>query len=188
MLRARIVIGIVAATAVLALAGCVQPPPQVIPTSEPSAAPVFASDAAALAAAKKAYVAYLAVSDQILIDGGTDSNRLLEVATPGELKKQVPGFDAEQANHWRSTGGTQIDEITLQDFESSSTDGKSIVTVYACIDVSKVDVLDSSGASVVSSSRPTESTFQTTFDLAGRHPVRLIVADEEPWEGPGICN
>ncbi|HEX3679638.1 MAG TPA: hypothetical protein VHU90_07950, partial [Galbitalea sp.] len=70
MRNRRIVIGIlVAVTAMLVLAGCVQPPPPVIPTSGPSAAPVFASDAAALAAAKKAYLAYLAVSDQILIDG-----------------------------------------------------------------------------------------------------------------------
>jgi hypothetical protein len=67
----RIVIGIVAGAAVaLALAGCVQPPSRVIPTSTPSAAPVFASDAAALAAAKKAYVAYLAVSDAVANDGG----------------------------------------------------------------------------------------------------------------------
>ena len=58
MLCLRVVVGIgVVATAVLALTGCVQPPPRVIPTSDPSAAPVFASDAAALAAAKKAYVA-----------------------------------------------------------------------------------------------------------------------------------
>jgi hypothetical protein len=188
MRRRRKVIEIAAAaTAVLALAGCVQPPQRVIPTSEPSTAPVFASDAEALAAAKKAYVAYLAVSDEILMDGGTSADRLLKVATAAELKKQVPGFDAAIANHWRSTGGTQLDAIELQKFDSTALRGKSVVTVYACIDVSKVDVLDTSGESVVSPTRPTVSTFETTFDLASRNPARLVVADEEPWQGAGIC-
>jgi hypothetical protein len=185
--RKKVIEIVAASLGVLALAGCVQPPPRVIPTSEPSTAPVFASDAEALAAAKTAYVAYLAVSDEILIDGGTNSDRLLKVATAAELKKQMPGFDAAIANHWRSTGGTQLDTIELQKFDSIALRGKSIVTVYACIDVTKVDVFDTSGASVVSPTRPTVSTFQTTFDLASRNPARLVVADEEPWQGAGIC-
>ncbi|HEY5231891.1 MAG TPA: hypothetical protein VIJ11_13495 [Galbitalea sp.] len=184
----RTALGIVVAAAVVgALAGCVQPSPTVIPTSVPSAKPVFASDADALAAAKKAYVAYLAVSDEILIDGGANANRLLKVATAAELKKQMPGFDAAQSKHWRSTGATQIDSITLQRVDETAPHGEGIVTVYACVDVSKVDVIDSSGSSVVSSTRPTASTFEATFNLVSRDPVRLILSDEEPWQGVGIC-
>lgn len=185
---APLVVAVVATlVATLGLAGCTQPPPHVIPTSEPSTKPVFASDAEALAAAKKAYVAYLAVSDQILIDGGEGPNRLLTVATSAELKRQLPGFAAEASKKWRSTGGTRIDTISLQSYDTTAPSGRGIVTVYACIDVADVSVLDHNGESVVSSTRPTTSTFQASFDLARRQPPRLIVADEQPWQGTGIC-
>ena len=184
---AIVVAAVVAGATALSLAGCVQPPPHVIPTSTSSTAPVFASDAAALAAAKKAYVAYLAVSDQILIDGGKDPKRLLTVATPAELRNQMPGFEAEATKHWRSTGGTRIDAISLQSFDQSTRGSQAIVTVYACIDVSGVDVLDQDGRSVVSSSRPKASTFQATFDLATHGPPQLMMANEQPWQGKGIC-
>jgi hypothetical protein len=158
----------------------------VIPTSEPSVAPVFKSDAAALAAAKKAYLAYLAVSDQILIDGGKDPQRLLTVATPAELKSQMAGFNEEKSRGWHSTGGTTIDDIKLQGYFPNRR--ASVVIVYACIDVSGVDVLDSSRHSVVSSSRPDRATFQTTFDLANQSMGKLLVSDESPWQGESICS
>jgi hypothetical protein len=177
----------VAALTVLGLAGCVPPSPHVIPTSEPSSAPVFASNAAALAAAKKAYIAYLTVSDQILVDGGKNPQRLLAVATSSELKRQLPGFSEEASKNWRSTGGTVIDEIQLQSLDSNAPGGHGIVTVYACIDVSNVDVLDQSGKSVVSPDRPKTSTFQAVFDLSNRASSHLIMANESPWQGAGIC-
>jgi hypothetical protein len=178
---------VLAGASVLMLAGCVQSTPHVIPTSEPSSKPVFASNAEALAAAKKAYTAYLAVSDQILIDGGYDSGRLLKVATASELRSQQPGFNAARSKHWRSSGATKIDAIMLQSFDPSAPQGRAVVTVYACVDVSDVDVVDQNGNSVVSAGRPKSATFQATFDLASRDPARLIMADELPWQGKGIC-
>jgi hypothetical protein len=172
--------------AALALTGCVQQSPHVIPTSEPSVAPVFKSNAAALAAAKKAYVAYLAVSDQILIDGGKDPQRLLSVATQAELKTQMAGFDEAKSRNWHSTGKTTIDDISLQGYFPGHNTG--IIVVYACIDVTAVDVLGSSGSSVVSPSRPAKATFQTTFDLASHSPKKLLLAQEVPWQGESICS
>jgi hypothetical protein len=177
---------VLAIAATLALAGCAQSPPPAIPTAEPSFAPVFKSDAEALAAAKKAYVAYLAVSDEILIDGGKDPSRLLTVATNGELNAQTPGFAEFMSKGWHSTGGTQIDQIRLQGY--FPTLRKGIVIVYACIDVTNVRVLNREAESVVSSSRPSQQPFQATFDLAPPGSKHLILAAETPWNGSGICS
>jgi hypothetical protein len=185
--RSQAVALAVAVIATLTLCGCVPPSPPVIPTAVPTATPIFASDADALAAAKKAYLAYLVVADQILVDGGTDPGRLLSVATRSELKQQLPGFNATRGNHWHSTGGTKIDSIVLQNFDPEAPEGRGVVTVYACIDVANVDVLDPQGRSVVSAARPPVANFQTTFDLVSRNSDRLIVASEVPWHGAGVC-
>lgn len=174
-----------AVVATLALAGCVQPSPHVIPTSEPSSAPIFKSDADALAAAKKAYLAYLAVSDEVLVDGGKNPARMLNVVSPEELKIETPGFSEFMTKGWHSTGGTQIARLKLQGYYPASRTG--IVVVYACIDVSKVDVVDSAGRSVVSPSRPTKQEFQTTFDTRSRNSKDLILASEIPWKGKSLC-
>ena len=59
----------------LLLSGCLPQQPTATPPPEATAAPIFASDEEALAAATAAYAAYLAMSDQILKDGGKDPDR-----------------------------------------------------------------------------------------------------------------
>jgi hypothetical protein len=175
----------VALVATLALAGCVQPPPPVIPTSEPSSTPVFKSDAAALAAAKSTLMAYLATSDQILMDGGRGSSRLQDLATPTVQTEDEKGFDEFQTKGWHSTGGTAIDAISLQDYSPSTS--RDAVAVYACLDVSKVNVLDAKGDSVVSPDRPTRQQVQLTFDVSKTSSTRLLVSSEQPWSGSRVC-
>ena len=55
----------------LVLVGCVPTTTPASPAPRPSATPVFATEAEALAAATEAYAAYVRVSDQILADGNT---------------------------------------------------------------------------------------------------------------------
>jgi hypothetical protein len=169
------------------LAGCVPPPANVIPTSVPTAAPVFASEDEALAAAVKAYEGYLEVSDRILMDRGVNPERLLAVATKDVLAKQLPGFDQARKMDLRSTGGSKVDTITLQAYEPRTADGKGIVTVYACVDVSSVNVYDSNGRSIVSPNRPNRSPFEAQFDLSSPGATSLILAREDPWSGRDFC-
>ena len=98
-----------AIAATLALAGCVEPSPPVIPTSEPSVAPVFTSDAAALAAAKKAYLAYLAVSDQVARDGGDNADRFAGVVTASWLSKEKASAATLKSTSRRQVGETAVD-------------------------------------------------------------------------------
>jgi hypothetical protein len=175
---------LVLATAVmLALAGCV--PSDSPATSAPSASPtpVFASDAEALAAAEAAYAAYLKVSDQILAGGGMHPEQLLEVASESVYATEAVGYASAKQKGWRSVGASKVDGAELQSYESN--DPSHLVTAYLCIDVSGVDVVDSAGVSVVSSTRPDRTAFEISFGL--KNNKRLIVLNKQVWPGGGIC-
>ena len=76
-MRIRGVLGVATTLALgLALAACSTGGTPLPPAPSPSVTPVFASDEEALAAAKDAYTAYLKVSDQILVDGGANPDRI----------------------------------------------------------------------------------------------------------------
>jgi hypothetical protein len=166
------------AVTLLGLTACLGSDPTLVPDPEPTTTPVFANDEEALAAAEEAYAAYIAVSDQILIDGGINPERLLEVATQEVYDTQLEGYEMLAANSWRSTGGTMVDSVQIQYFDSAT------VAVYACVDVSKVDVLNRDGNSVVAADRPARSAFEIFFDY---DKTKLLVAGQEVWTGDDFC-
>jgi len=174
---------LVTAALLLALAGCV--PVDSHPSSSPtgSATPVFASDAEALAAAEKAYVAYVRITDQILIDGGAHPERLKAVTSAALYAEELKGFQIAAKNGWHSTGGTTYDHFSMQEYNRQ--DRRSLIVAYVCSDVSHVDVLDSAGASVVSPDRPERTAFEVTFALDGGD--KLVLARDEVWTGGGVC-
>lgn len=171
--------------AALAVSGCTPDKPAPVPSVSQSGTPLFASDEEALAAAEEAYAAYLAVSDRILMDGGANPERLLEVATSSVLEAQLDGFETAAANGWRSTGGTVVGNVSLERYDPNEIE--ATVLVYACIDVSLVDVLDSSGHSVVSEARPNRTPVESTFDASETTASRLLLSGEIPWSGANFC-
>ncbi|MEP6843257.1 MAG: hypothetical protein ABJA11_07030, partial [Pseudolysinimonas sp.] len=99
---------LVAALLLLALGGCVPTGTHVSDSPSASATPVFASDAEALAAAEKAYAAYLKVSDQILNEGGEDPTRLLGVATSSAYDTESKGYSSARDRGWHSVGTSRF--------------------------------------------------------------------------------
>jgi len=173
----------VTATLLLLLTGCV--PPSGHPSMSPSASstPVFASDAEALAAAEKAYAAYVRISDQILIDGGAHPERLQPITSAALYADELKGFQLTAKNGWHSTGGTTYDHFSLETYNPR--DPSSVVVAYVCSDVSRVDVVDSAGTSVVSPDRPERTPFEVTFALVGTE--RLVITGDDVWTGGGVC-
>jgi hypothetical protein len=169
-----------AIAAALALTACVATPGDTKPTPSPSATPLFSSDEEALAAAEEAYAAYLRVSDQILMDGGNEPERLLEVATNDVLANEESGYDKAKAVGLRSTGGSSFDQMRIQ-----SVDDRSL-TVYLCKDVSRVDILDVNGQSVVPSSRPDRYPLSIEFQSVDDR-TKLVVSNVSDWEGENFC-
>ena len=178
----------IAALIACSVAGCLPLDPAPVPTIAPTGTPLFSSDEEALAAAEEAYAAYLAVSDQIAQDGGANPDRLAAVAGSELAITEKTGYSELQNAGLRTVGSTKFFGATLQRFEAESTDGRDVVTVYLCSDVSGVDVLDTAGNSVVSPDRPPLTPFEVSFDLANSARAALVVSRKEPWPESGVCS
>ena len=172
----------------LALTGCAsESAPRASESTAPTDAPVFASDAEALAAATEAYAAYLAMSDQILAEGGEKPERIRAFATEALAEIEIDGYDNVRSKQLRSVGESDFSGMIVQDRKSSSDIRRGIVTTYLCSDVSGVDVVDANGDSVVSVTRPNFTPFIVSFDLVSLAPVKLLVASADVWDGSGVC-
>lgn len=181
----RLAASTIAITVALLLGGCVEPQPNGTPTPNPGATPIFESEEAALAAAEAAYAEYVRVADQIFMDGGADAERLREVATGEQLEVDLAGFTEIAELGLTSTGGTRFEKTELQQMSGDS--GPAVVVVYLCEDISRVDVTDSTGASVVSAERPNRVQYEVTFDTDSQAADRLLVSLKEPWGGSAAC-
>ena len=171
--------------ATLVLTGCVQQPPHVIPTSDPSVEPVFKSDAAALAAAKKAYLAYLAVSDQVAQDGGEDPQRFASVVTASWLGDEKSSAAQLRSSGRKQVGATRVTGVRLQ--ETSQRGRIASVSIYACLDLSGVQYADAkSGANAVPA--PSELVpIQVDLESSAMTPKHLLVERNTPWQGTDFC-
>jgi hypothetical protein len=170
----------------LLLSGCVPTPTPPSSTPKPTATPVFASEAEALAAATKAYAAYVRVSDEILADGGKNPERIEAVALGDALQGALSGYSEFRSKNLHSVGVSSIDHVTLQSFSVDSTSGKDIASIYVCLNVSSVEVLNKSGISVVSPTRPPRQPFQVSEDWDSVNR-KLVVSSREPWADGGVC-
>jgi hypothetical protein len=180
---AALVIGLAIA---VALAGCLQPPPPVIPTAEPTAAPVFTSDAAALAAAKKAYVAYVAASDAIGNDGGSNPQRIAQWVTPSRLKTETKEFDAFSKTGEHLEGKSVISHFALQQVDQSQS-GVVTISAYVCDDVSASRLIDGSGLDVTPSARREVVPLQVNLRNLSAGSHHLVIEGSTPWSGSDFC-
>jgi hypothetical protein len=172
----------------LVLSGCVPTTTPAGPSSpRPSTTPVFANEAEALAAATKAYAAYVRVSDEILADGGKNPERINAVVTGKARKTAMQGFTKFRDGSLTSTGSSKISNLIREYYVPNSAGGVGIFSAYACLDISEIDVLDGEGNSVVTPTRPNFQAFELTFDLATNKAPMLLVASETPWNGEGVC-
>ncbi|MFT4284557.1 MAG: hypothetical protein QM598_06970 [Protaetiibacter sp.] len=162
--------------AALLLGGCTTPDPTPTPPHTTDAAPVFASDEEALAAAEEAYGKYIATVDAILNDGGASPERLEPLVSAEIYANEVTGFAEIAENGWRGKGATQAN-LSLQKYD------KSELTSYVCEDISGTDILDGDGKSVVKPNRQTLLPYVVTFDLHDH----LRILEKERWDGSSVC-
>jgi hypothetical protein len=173
-------------TATLALAGCVQPSPPVIPTSEPSSTPVFATDAAALAAAKTAFTGYVAASNAIGNDGGGNSQRIAQWVTKNRLVTETSEFSKFAKTGDRLSGSATFSKFSLQQFEQSG--GEVTLTAYVCDVVAGSRLLDSAGRDITPSSRQDVLPLSVRFRSKSKGSRVLLVDGSDPWGGTNFCS
>jgi hypothetical protein len=151
-----------------------------------AAAPVFASDEEALAAAQSRYELFIATIDKVVAEGGAQVERIDQVAVPELAEEEKVGVRDFTSKGFRMTGRSQVTNAVLQ---SRSTDGgvTSVITIYACVDVSQIEVVDQTGTSVVQSTRPDQSAFEVTLSVPNGNLSELLVVSNSVWNGGGVC-
>ena len=101
---------------------------------------------------------YFTVVDQLRSDPAADLKQLKSVATSAQLNAVETLIRRQRDEGQRQTGATAINELKVQSVNLDNSDptaGKvPTVVIDVCWDVSKVDVLDKSGKSIVSPDRP----------------------------------
>lgn len=179
----RRVVGAIAVLGMLTLAGCDggHPLPTLPPT--PSSTPVFASEEEALAAAEAAYAAYSEVSDLISNAGGAEPERIAPYVTEEQLQRELDTAEYFESNGLRAVGSPLVARFDLQQYVES--DGVAEITVYLCLDVSGVGVVDSTGADVTPTDRQPVVPLEVGF--RGDAPGALLIASSDTWSGTSFC-
>lgn len=170
--------------ATLALTGCQPDDSPLVVDPSPSVTPIFESDEEALAAAEAAYGEYLAVSDLVSASGGADVGRLAELVTPTYFASLAAEYESFANTGNKTQGSSSFDGLELQQHIESE-NGADIV-VYACLDVSGVSVLDSSGADVTPPDRRLRLPLEVALTQADSGSS-LLISSSVLWDGSDFC-
>lgn len=169
--------------------GCVACSPGSVP-SEPSGAAsekekIFASKEEALSAATESYVRYFQISDKIAAEGGTESEQIKSLVTPDFYVTSSEGFDVLADAHLHTAGQTEVKNVTLQGYKDDGS--RAVVTLYVCVDVQEVAVLDSEGTDVTPAGRNDQLSLVADLVSDGENSKNLVLARNDPWSGDSIC-
>jgi hypothetical protein len=174
------------------MTGCVPMPAEPAATPSPSAsagAPVvFASSSdEALALAREIYANFLDSTDAALASRGSEPERITEFASAEVASEELEGVEEFRTNGYQLVGQAQITNVILESHGGNAQNVLPPVTLYVCVNVAHVDVLDRDGNSVVKPSRPDATAFEVTLDDRPDHGAELIVVSKSVWSGGGVC-
>lgn len=161
---------------VVGLSGCTTSPPPLAPTPSMTASTLNLSDEEALAAATTAYREFLKVVDAVLADGGTNPERIHSVASGQAADDFLLDAEEFRKRGVHTTGRTSFDSVRAQG------PTRDQVTIYVCVDVSNIDVLNAEGVSQVESSRLPRTPYVVSFT-----GTPLLVSKEILWDGEQFC-
>jgi hypothetical protein len=178
--------GVAVACSALLLSGCVQPGPVVTPAATSSSKPLFASDEDALAAATKAYAAYLQMSDLIAQESGANPERLAPLVTSKWLQNQVAAFGKFAKSGSHQDGTTSFKVSRLQQVLEGER-GQTTVVIYVCTDLSSAQILNSSNIDVTPIGVQKVVPFLETFITSSDHGGSLVLSEDTAWTGKNFC-
>ena len=175
---------ILAAAMLLALAGCAPAGQHAASSPTARATPIFASDAEALAAAEKAYAAYLKVSDQIANDGGKNPERIAIYVSGHRLDTELAGSRTFESSGIKSEGSTAFKSPT---FQRVAVNGRETeVAFYACWDASDVRIINTDGFDVTPRDRVDRQPLEVVMTtVSGKLP--LVLESDSAWSGQSSC-
>jgi hypothetical protein len=167
-------------------AGCSAEPTPVPTSATPTAAPVFASDEDALAAATQAYTNYLSTYDKSWADGDGSVEDFLALSVGDAHETDRQSFEEWQAKKWHPTGATKFDSMTLQALTRTESGSWQIQT-YVCLDATGGDVVDVNGVSVARPDRPLRLPLEVWFVTTSPTASDLMISESRVWSGKNFC-
>jgi len=147
---------VLAAVTLLATACAAAPAPS--PTPTPTG---FESEEEAFAAAEETYRAYVEAANNVNLKDPETFEPLYELTTGAALAAAREEFTMMHAEGYQREGTTAI---ALLEHRSADVEGGT-AELDVCVDNSDLDVLDESGASVVSPDRPDIQPMRIEFEL-----------------------
>lgn len=167
----------VAAVVVIAVVGCA-------PTPEPSEpAPRFTSEAEAFAAAEETYRAYVDALNQVDLSD-PETFEAVYAWTTGELNAS----DRTNFSNWHADQIDLVGDSSVSTIEhNAATLSPLKVDIDACYDVSRVDVRDSDGVSIVASDRPAIQRLQISLVHSLATPTSLAISSIGPSSTDTTC-
>ncbi len=154
------------------------------PTPEATAEPLFASDEEALAAAVEVYEEFLAVTDQILQEGGAEPERLEPLVSPDLYESELAGFEDFASSGARLVGSSSITASELQQRSPGSDPDSEEVIAYFCVSSEDTDVVDASGSSIREPGAPVEYGFEVVTAFA---PDGAVIESNQLFDGLQSC-
>lgn len=172
---------LVAASLVLALAGC-------HPAHEPHplepGTPIFASKEAAVAEARAAFARYVAASSRMGMSGGVDMS-----GYEGVVLEDLLADEQLEADHIHEAGHRIEGDLTtfgwdLKDYVDD--EGESALHARLCIDLSAIHVFDEHGTDLTAASHVNALPYDAFFLTQERKPY-YFVNEVNQWEGEDFC-
>ncbi|WP_157487934.1 MULTISPECIES: hypothetical protein [unclassified Leifsonia] len=172
-----------ASLSAVVLTGCAASPrPLPSASSTPAPTPVFASDEEALAAAEKAYAAYVDVQNDVWSDGGEGFDRYESVASRSALETAIADAQEIMNAGVRTEGENTFVVDAMQSVDYSSDEVE--IVLYVCNDASAVRAIDEDGVEV---GNPDGAEI-TPWQIAVSGPSTLLKISERTfWTGDNFC-
>jgi len=171
----------------LSLTSCAPDEPLSRARPTPSSTPLFASEEEALDAARETYEGFLHTAEIIIEENGVEPERIDEFATPNVAGPEKDGFLNIATANKRVTGSMVLETTLLQAYRPDARGGVGVVSIYACVNVGDIDVLDENGNSTVSADRPDKTAFELGFDAYEASPTKLRLSSNPLWAGGTVC-
>lgn len=160
---------LVTALLLAGLTGCTGTPAA---TPSPTPTPTgFTSEDEAFAAAEETYALYNEATNGIRLDDPDTFEPLYAITAESENASQRENLSQMHAEQWTVSGETTYSAFDPIGFD----DGDQSVVAQVCVDVSRVEVVDVEGKSVVSEDRPDKQAVEVTF-VPAETPTGYAVA------------
>jgi hypothetical protein len=153
--------------------------------SPPTQPRIFSTEKEALAAASHAYKRYFEVSDEIASRGGVGREEMAALVSAEFSKVTDQGMEDLTAKSLHTSGRTSVEGVTLQSLTERG--GRAEVTIYACVDVTDVAVLNAVGDVVTPPDRPDRLSFVAELISDSLASPNLVLSNNVPWSGESFC-